>query len=339
MIASTFHAWERRLASVDTNRVVRPFEWGLDWIDLDGNGSASDPIARLQTWKTTVLAASDQFYSLPPNRDFTLDGDLLQFPSALTSPHPENNVVRARLFPARSKSGRRRRAVVVMPQWNAKEHELVGLCQLFASFGITALRITLPYHGVRRPPELERADYIVSSNIGRTLHANRQAVLDIRRAVDWLETQGYERIGVQGTSLGSCLGALAMAHDPRITAGAFAHVSPYFADVVWRGLSTRHVRAGLEGHVTLDTLRDLWMPISPWPFIDRITDRPMLNLYAIYDLTFPVDLSRHYLDELTRRRIDTTVVRMLPCGHYSSGRVPFKFLVGYYLTKFLVKRL
>ncbi len=336
MIARAFHAWERRLASVDTNRVVRPFDWGLDWIELDQ--TPADPVARIKAWTTAVMAATDQYYSPPPTRDFDLEGDLLRFPSALTSPHPENNVVRARLFPARAKAGQRRRAVIVMPQWNAKEHELVGLCQLFASFGITALRLTLPYHGVRRPPELERADYIVSSNIGRTLHANRQAVLDVRRAVDWLEAEGYERIGVQGTSLGSCLGALAMAHDPRIVAGAFAHVSPYFADVVWRGLSTRHVRAGLEGHVTLETLRECWMPISPWPFLDRIKDRPMLNLYAIYDLTFPVDLSRRYLEELTRRRIEARI-RMLPCGHYSSGRAPFKFLVGYHLTKFLATKL
>jgi hypothetical protein len=336
VIERTFHAWERRLASVDTNRVVRPFEWGLDWIELDQ--TPVEPVARIKAWTAGVMAATDQYYSLPPTRDFVLEGDVLRFPSALTSPHPENNVVRARLFPARTRPGQRRRAVVVMPQWNAKEQELIGLCRLFASFGITALRLTMPYHEVRRPPELERADYIVSSNIGRTLHANRQAVLDIRRAVDWLEAQGYERIGVQGTSLGSCLGALAMAHDPRIVAGAFNHVSPYFADVVWRGLSTRHVRAGLEGHVTLETLRECWMPISPWPFIDRIKDRPMLNLSALYDLTFPVDLSRHYLDELARRQINTKV-RILPCGHYTSGRAPFKFLVGYHLTKFLATKL
>ena len=117
-----------------------------------------------------------------------------------------------------------------------------GLCQVLARFGVTALRLSLPYHDQRRPAELERAEYIVSSNVGRTLHANRQAVLDAKRAIDWLASQGYDRIGVLGTSLGSCLSMLTMAHDPRVRAGAFNHISPYFADVVWRGLSTRHVR-------------------------------------------------------------------------------------------------
>ena len=25
--------WERKLATRDTNRVVRPFEWGADWLN------------------------------------------------------------------------------------------------------------------------------------------------------------------------------------------------------------------------------------------------------------------------------------------------------------------
>ena len=61
--------------------------------------------------------------------------------------------------------------------------------------------------------------------------------------------QGYERIGILGTSLGSCLSMLTAAHEPLVAAQALNHISPYFADVVWRGLSTRHVREGLEGHV------------------------------------------------------------------------------------------
>ena len=71
----------------------------------------------------------------------------------------------------------------MLPQWNSDPEAHVGLCQLLARVGISALRLSLPYHDDRMPPELERADYIVSPNIGRTLHANRQAVLDARRAI------------------------------------------------------------------------------------------------------------------------------------------------------------
>ena len=44
----------------------------------------------------------------------------------------------------------------------------------------------------------------MSANVGRTIAACRQAVADVRSCVDWLEQQGYQQIGVLGTSLGSC---------------------------------------------------------------------------------------------------------------------------------------
>jgi len=336
VITRSFHAWERRLASVDTNRVQRPFEWGLEWLGFESSEAPAEDVA---AWSRRVMNDTDQFFAAPPTADYRRTGDLLEFPSAIETPYGVNNTVRVRVFPGRDTGkASKRRAVIVLPQWNADAEGHVGLCRLFARFGITALRLSLPYHDARRPPEIARAEFIVSSNIGRTLAANRQAVLDARRAIDWLAGEGFDRIGIAGTSLGSCLSMLTMAHDSRIRAGAFNHISPFFADVVWRGLSTSHVRAGLEGHVTLDALRDYWLPISPWPFIDRVRGRELLLVYALYDLTFPVDLSRTFIEEFRRRAIPHRTA-LLPCGHYTTGRAPFKFLDGYYLTKFLVDRL
>ena len=245
MISRVFHDWERRLAPAAEHRLVRPFEWGLDWIDGLEPGPA-DEVERLAAWASRAVEESDAFFSLPPCDDYLLEGDRLSFPSAVTTPHPENNVVRARYFPERSERGRRR-AVVVLPQWNADAGGHVGLCQLLNRFGISALRLSLPYHDARMPPELRRADYIVSANVGRTAQVCRQAVLDARRAIAWLAAQGYTSIGILGTSLGSCLSMLTAAHEPLVRAAALNHISPYFADVIWEGLSTAHVREGLNG--------------------------------------------------------------------------------------------
>jgi hypothetical protein len=339
VIARGFHAWERRLASTDTNRRVRPFGWGLDWVGLDALTDAGDPQGALAAWSRRTMADSDAWFSAPPTADYELTGGRLTFPSAVETPHAENNLVTARVFPARGRAaGQPKRAVVVLPQWNADAEGHVGLCQLFARFGLTAVRLSMPYHDVRRPADLERSDFIVSPNVGQTLQVNRQAVLDARRTIDWLVAQGYERIGIMGTSLGSCLAMLTMAHDARVSAGAFNHISPYFSDVVMQGLSTRHVRAGLDGHVSADALRDLWMPISPMPFVDRVRGRNVLLIYARYDLTFPVPLSRRFVAEFQRRGIPHRV-SVLPCGHYTTGKTPFKFLDGYYLTSFFAKQL
>ena len=175
------------------------------------------------------------------------NGRHLTFTSPLETPYPENNVVHADFFPAALD---RRRAVLVLPQWNSDAQGHVGLCKMLNWFGINALRMSMAYHDRRMPPELERADYAVSSNIGRTIHASRQSVIDARCCLDWLESQGYRRIAILGTSLGSCIGFITTAHDLRIKTGVFNHVSMYFSDVVWTGLATQHVRKRLRhrGH-------------------------------------------------------------------------------------------
>lgn len=347
MIARLFHAWERRLVAVTTDRVVRPFEWGLDW--LPEAAQAEEPADGLRTWAAAATADSERFYAVPPAEGgFRFDGHRLEFRSAVETPHPRNNVVRARYFAAprangaartdAAPGGSGRRAVVVLPQWNADADAHVALSRLLARFGISALRLSLPYHDARMPPELHRADYIVSANIGRTLQVCRQAVLDARRAVDWLREQGYERIGILGTSLGSCLALLTAAHDRRITAAALNHISPYFADVVWEGLSTAHVRQGLDGAIDLPLLRDVWMPISPAPYVERMRGKRVLLVYARYDHSFPVRLSRHLVADFRRRGLDPEVF-VLPCGHYSTGIAPFSWLDGYALVRFLTRRL
>ena len=123
-----------------------------------------------------------------------------------------------------------------------------------------------------------------------------------RLALWWLRDQGYERLGLLGTSLGSCLSFLTTCHEPLVRAQALNHVSPHFGDVVWRGLSTEHVRQGLDGHVDIEQLRNLWRPISPWSFIERLHDKQTLMVYAKYDLSFPVDLSLELINEMRRRR-------------------------------------
>ncbi len=335
MIARVFHHWERRLAAGADNRVVRPFEWGLDWIpEIEPNGDAE---AALAAWAARAVAESDRFYAVEPCNDYTLAGDVLSFPSAVVTPHPENNVVRARYFPERSPRGRRR-AVLVLPQWNADPEGHIGLCRLMNAFRISALRLSLPYHDARMPPELQRADYIVSSNVGRTAQVCRQAVVDARRAIHWLASQGYESIGILGTSLGSCLSMLTAAHEPLVRAAAFNHVSAYFADVVWEGLSTAHVRQGLDNDIDLDRLRRLWLPISPFPYVPRVRHARTLLVYALYDLTFPVHLSRMLISEFERCDVDHEVA-VLPCGHYSTGVTPFKWMDGLTLCRFLSRNL
>src|SRR4051812_34688868 len=104
MLKHLFHAWERQLAAVTTDRVVHPFEWGLDWIDqnggrpLPGHGErpGAEPPEILAAWVSHVMADTATFFTPPPTGDYELrtasiDGDqILTFPSAFTTPQREN---------------------------------------------------------------------------------------------------------------------------------------------------------------------------------------------------------------------------------------------------------
>lgn len=336
MFRRWMHAREIRHWERDDNRIARPFDWGLSFIKSQANGG--DPRVVLKKNSKEILEKSDNFFALPQINDYRLQGRHLTWTSAVHTPSCENNTVRARFFPVDKK---RKKVVLILPHWNAQPESYISLARLFNRIGLSALRLTLPYHEERRPPELERADHLVSSNIGRTLQSMRQAVLDTRAAVHWLKQEGFERIGLVGTSIGSCTGFLAMAHDEQIDAAVFNHVSGYFADVVWKGLSTRHVREGFGDAVSLEELREFWLPISPMAFIPRIVkmkQRPMRFIYGLYDLTFPVDLSRQVINEAKRQGAKINV-SAIPCGHYSLGEKPWVYWDGWKIASFLKRHL
>jgi hypothetical protein len=272
----------------------------------------------------------------------------LRFTSAVKTPYPENDVVNARWYESAGsreqgvgiREGEKRKpkqAMIVMPQWNADaiSHNVFG--SLFNQFGISVLRLSKPYHDTRRPAELERSDYAVSSNVGRTIEACRQAVADIRSCVDWLEAQGYEQIGVLGTSLGSCYAFIAAAMDARLKVCAFNHASTWFGDVVWTGQSTRHIHATFEhAGLTQDDVRKIFVAVSPMAYMEQFAANPKRSLvvYAPYDLTFIRALSLDVLKNFDKYGVDY-VAKVLPCGHYTTGETPYKYIDGWYIGSFV----
>jgi len=391
--ARWMYEWETRLTTRDENRVVRPLEWGFEWLApfLESNGFCHaipepevlrDPLAAeaaMVAINQLLIRHSDRFFGYERPADFRLEerhpqlyptnvrpetlaldaamkdqaakgalakAQYLRFTSPERSPYPENDLVNARWFPAPAHKDPKRpkQAIVVLPQWNSDGLGHNTLCSLFNRMGVSALRLSMPYHDIRRPAELERSDYSVSANIGRTIAACRQAVVDIRCCIDWLEEQGYEQCGVLGTSLGSCYAFLASTHDKRIRVNAFNHASTAFGDVTWAGQSTRHVKQALEeAGMTQARVRDLWSAVSPVSYYPRFAgseaggpDKKVLLVYADYDLTFPREYSLQVVEAFKRYRVNFEP-RVLPCGHYTTGETPYKYMDGWYLGWFVYR--
>ena len=211
LYARWMYDWETRLTGVDNNRVVRPLEWGIEWTREwpCRNGFLSARTHEecehyLREYNLRAVAASDEFFSYETPRDFQLErreiqvfstrdvpdrllenkvrgthAEFLRFTSPVRTPYLENNRANARWFPAKGKS-----AIVLLPQWNSDALSHNSLCGILNRLGISALRLSMPYHDIRRPAEIRRADYAVSANIGRTIDAARQGVIDLRCCLD-----------------------------------------------------------------------------------------------------------------------------------------------------------
>src|SRR2546426_64845 len=119
----------------DNNRLVRPFAWGTEFVRDHANGV--DPRTFFREHTAQVMSRSEEFYALPEISDWQLTGDQLTWTSAVKTPAAENNIARARLFPARRERKRKpRAAVVVLPQWNAQPDSHVEACRIFNGLGM-----------------------------------------------------------------------------------------------------------------------------------------------------------------------------------------------------------
>ena len=127
------HNWEARMTSRDNNRVVRPFEWGLDWTrnwpGIDSLPAPSDSgdnramIAYMSAVNDHLAQNSDEFFHYDKPTDFRIEhrkvelfhtgseppkkqpkdeqAQFLRFTSAVSSPFPENNWSTRAGFPPR----------------------------------------------------------------------------------------------------------------------------------------------------------------------------------------------------------------------------------------------
>jgi len=392
MAMSWYEHWIRRYEhrrwTTDDNRMVRPFEWGLEHLREVASGDpdrvgAGRRVAReeagrslqplaysrrqdeeasgewrvvserkaetkeetkgeearefLRQYARWATEQSEEWYAAEEVRDYRLDAEnVLTFTSTVRSAWPENNTVHAQFFPGKKVGP----AVLILPNWNAKWHGQAALCHWLQRMGISALKMSLPYHDRRMAKGHERADQLVGPNIGLTLQANRQAVKDARACLTWLERRGYDRLGILGTSIGSSVGYITLVHDKRVRAGGFFHVSTYFADVVSQGMTTNHVWEGLRHEVSVEELREFWMPISPMPYVERGMGarRNTFMVYGKYDPTFLPELTREMLRALRENGAETRTLE-LPVGHYSLELAPFSWVAGWRMFTYFLEAL
>ena len=266
-----------------------------------------------------IAEKSKEFFEHTFPEKIEQQGKRITFVSNLHTSVPENNVAYGMFFPTRNKD----KATIIIPYWNAVGSSFDRMAHLFAVCGISALRLSLPYHDCRQPTSWPFAKHMVSSNIGQTIQSVRQAVLDVRCGIDWLISMGYKKIAIVGASIDSCIATIAAAHDNRVDAIVQLMMASNFAEAVWTGLATKHIRKSLDGFTDLIHLKRLWAGISPDTYISSLSnnDIKILMITGRYD---PVFLP-HLAEETAEHYIQNSVEykwKLLSCGHYTLGDFP-----------------
>ncbi len=104
-----------------------------------------------------------------------------------------------------------------------------------------------------------------------------------------------------------------------------------------------HPAGSGRGGLTQERLRALWAAVSPISYYEQFAGpdangpgKDILTVYANYDLTFPQEYSLKVVEAFRQSRLKYEM-RVLPCGHYTTGETPFKYLDGWYMGWFVYR--
>ncbi|MDX0266183.1 dienelactone hydrolase-related enzyme [Sinorhizobium meliloti] len=259
------------------------------------------------------------------------DDGWLRFPSDISTDVEENNLVWAKI----TESGSLDQALVIFHHWNASTRNR-QIAKFFSQRGITVVELAMPYHFERSRPGSLYADYMLSSNLGRTIQSIRQAVWDGRKLIRWLKSEGYREVSVLGMSLGSWVAGLIAAHDPAVSKASLFLTAGSLADMVWTGRATRSIRDSLEPIIELTDLRRAWGPLNLENYAHNLarSDLELHIVLATRDKVVLPDLSRRLIQKLKDAGVRSKVLE-LNCGHYSLAMPPYILLAGLSLKRFL----
>jgi dienelactone hydrolase len=242
----------------------------------------------------------------------------LRFPSPITTPDAENNVVHAEFFHPLG-AGRRSPGVVVLHILGSDFPLSRYMAARLADRGVAALFLKLPYYGERRPkggpgPVPGR---FLSADIERTMTSMRQGVCDVRRGLSWLASRDdvdSSRLGVAGISLGGIVSSITAAVDPAVRDGVFLLAGGDLSKILWDMPETAKFRAAWEASGrTVEDLKALTDPFDPLTYAHRLAGKRLLMIAGKVDEVVPSASTKALWEAAGRPPI-----RWYDCGHYSA---------------------
>lgn len=222
-------------------------------------------------------------YELPMSN---VDVYRLRFPSPVTSSHVENNTVHCEYFVPRGKA--KVPAVIVLDILDGAQVVSRGEAMWLAQHDVAALVVQMAYYGPRRPAK-ERIR-LLSPDIDHSVKAITQTVLDCRRAAAWLATRSEvdaKKLGVVGTSLGSFVGGIVAAAEPRLASACLLLGGGDLVDAFYNHPKAAPFRFVNDLFGGKDKLKKLIDPVDPITYAKELKSKRLLLIAASRDDVVP----------------------------------------------------
>jgi len=150
--------------------------------------------------------------------------------------------------------------------------------RLHYELGLNLLLPVLPLHGARQRRGRSGDDFL-SGDFLDTVHAEAQAMWDIRRMLSWLRSTGATQIGVYGLSLGGYTTALLSCLDGDLACAIAGIPATDFARLVERVAPNRLLREIERLGFDWSVLRDVLSVVSPLA-LETLLPRERLSIFA-----------------------------------------------------------
>lgn len=163
--------------------------------------------------------------------------------------------------------------------------------------GLNVMLPVLPLHGPRRVGRLS-GDGFLGGEVLDSIHAEAQAIWDLRRLISWIRAQGTPRLGALGLSLGGFTTALLAGIESGLEAAVAGIPVADLARIFWR--HGPKLQLAYLAHAQIDEalVSTLMRPVSPLAVAPQVPHSGRMVFGGISDRLVPPDhvrdLSAHW---------------------------------------------
>ena len=160
--------------------------------------------------------------------------------------------------------------------------------RVWKKYDLNLLIPVLPLHGPRKVGR-RSGDGFLDGDILNSIHAEAQAMWDMRRLLSWIRAEGATRTGVFGLSLGGYTAALLASLDGDLSCAIAGIPATDFSRLMWRHGAPLELLSVEHGGLQQTLVRDILKVVSPLEIEPRVAKEHRAIFAGTADRLIPSD--------------------------------------------------